>query len=117
MFACLKALRPGLIAVCCATVWPSFAQILNEVVVTATRTEQLVSEVLTDVTVIDRHTFHYSTCQSTAAVRQRTSRPGQEPKPDVGEALFQLGPVQASYFHAWFASNPVATAVLFTGQA
>jgi len=63
------------------------------------------------------HTFHYSTCQSTAAVRQRTSRPGQEPKPDVGEALFQLGPVQASYFHAWFASNPVATAVLFTGQA
>ena len=54
MFACLKALRPGLIAVCCATVWPSFAQILNEVVVTATRTEQLVSEVLTDVTVIDR---------------------------------------------------------------
>ena len=63
------------------------------------------------------HTFHYSTCQSTAAVRQRTSRPGQEPKPDVGEALFQLGPVQASYFHAWFASNPVATAALFTGQA
>ena len=40
MFACLKALRPGLIAVCCATVWPSFAQILNEVVVTAARIEQ-----------------------------------------------------------------------------
>jgi vitamin B12 transporter len=60
MFACLKALRPGLIAVCCATVWPSFAQILNEVVVTATRTEQLVSEVLTDVTVIDRQAIERS---------------------------------------------------------
>jgi cobyrinic acid a,c-diamide synthase len=62
------------------------------------------------------HTFHYSTCQSTVAVRRRTARPGQEPKPDAGEALFQLGPVQASYFHAWFASNPLATAALFTGQ-
>ena len=60
MFACLKALRPGLIAVCCATAWPCFAQILNEVVVTATRTEQLVSEVLTDVTVIDRQAIERS---------------------------------------------------------
>ena len=53
MFACLKALRPGLIAVCCVTIWPSFAQILNEVVVTAARIEQPLSEVLADVTVID----------------------------------------------------------------
>ncbi len=54
MFACLKALRPGLIAVCCATAGPGFAQILNEVVVTAARIEQPLSEVLADVTVIDR---------------------------------------------------------------
>jgi len=60
MFACFKALRPGLIAVCCATAWPSFAQILNEVVVTATRTEQLVSEVLANVTVIDRQAIERS---------------------------------------------------------
>lgn len=62
------------------------------------------------------HTFHYSTCDSAAAVRQRTARPGHEPKPDAGEALYYSGPVQASYFHAWFPSNPVATAALFTGQ-
>ena len=54
MLACLKALRPGLIAVCCATAGPGFAQILNEVVVTAARIEQPLSEVLADVTVIDR---------------------------------------------------------------
>ena len=60
MFACLKALRPGLIAVCCATVWPSFAQILNEVVVTAARIEQPLSEVLADVTVIDRASIERS---------------------------------------------------------
>ena len=62
------------------------------------------------------HTFHYSTCNSTAAVRQRTARPFQEPKPDVGEALYYSGSAQASYFHAWFPSNPVATAAFFTGQ-
>ena len=62
------------------------------------------------------HTFHYSTCDSTAAVRQRTARPGQDPQPDTGEALYYSGSVQASYFHAWFPSNPVATAALFVGQ-
>ena len=60
MFASLKALRPGLIVVCSATAWPSFAQILNEVVVTATRTEQLVSEVLADITVIDKQAIQRS---------------------------------------------------------
>ena len=60
MFACLKALWPGLIAVCCATVWPCFAQILNEVVVTAARIEQPLSEVLADVTVIDRASIERS---------------------------------------------------------
>ena len=60
MFACLKALRPGLIAVCCATAWPCFAQILDEVVVTAARIEQPLSEVLADVTVIDRASIERS---------------------------------------------------------
>ncbi len=60
MFACLKALRPGLIAVCCATAGPGFAQILNEVVVTATRIEQPVSEVIADVTVIERQAIELS---------------------------------------------------------
>ena len=60
MFSYLKALRPGLIAVCCATAWPCFAQILAEVVVTAARIEQPLSEVLADVTVIDRQAIQRS---------------------------------------------------------
>ena len=60
MFSYLKALRPGLIAVCCATAWPCFAQILDEVVVTAARIEQPLSEVLADVTVIDRQAIQRS---------------------------------------------------------
>ncbi len=60
MFAFFKALRPGLLAVCCATAWPSFAQILNEVVVTASRIEQPLSVVLADVTVIDRPSIERS---------------------------------------------------------
>jgi len=73
-------------------------------------------QLLTPTGLLRGHTFHYSTCQSTAAVRQRTARPGQQPKPDTGEALYYSGSVQASYFHAWFPSNPVATAALFIGQ-
>lgn len=71
MFAYLKALRPGLIAVCCATAWPCFAQILNEVVVTATRTEQSVGEVLADITVIDRQAIQRSGAVGIADVLSR----------------------------------------------
>ena len=63
------------------------------------------------------HTFHYSTCATTLPARHRTARPGCEPAPDAGEALYQLGSIQASYFHAWFASSPVATAALFSARA
>ncbi len=35
---------------------------------------------------------------------------------EVGEALNFSGSVQASFLHAWFPSNPVATAALFIGQ-
>src|SRR5690606_3634433 len=34
------------------------------------------------------HTFHYSTLQSDARVRTRTSRPGAAAAPDAGEALY-----------------------------
>ena len=34
-----------------------------------------------------------------------------------GEALYVQGSVKASYFHAWFASNPVAAARLFLKHA
>jgi len=60
------------------------------------------------------HTFHYSTCVTTLPAAYRTARSHQEPTPDAGEAVYQLGSIRASYFHAWFASNPQATAALFT---
>jgi cobyrinic acid a,c-diamide synthase len=43
----------------------------------------------------------------------RTSRPDASPATDAGEALWQHGPVRASYFHAWFASCPEAVVELF----
>lgn len=42
----------------------------------------------------------------------RSSRPGQDAHPDRGEALYRHGSVHASYFHAWFASQPRAVAAL-----
>ncbi|GAB3188101.1 cobyrinate a,c-diamide synthase [Hydrogenophaga aquatica] len=63
------------------------------------------------------HTFHYSTAATSAKVLTRTARPDAEPVPDAGEALYQLGSVRASYFHAWFASAPAAAASLFLPTA
>ena len=61
------------------------------------------------------HTFHYSTCDSSATVVARTSRPGEAQVPDAGEALYQQGSLHASYFHAWFPSSPGAVAHLLGG--
>jgi cobyrinic acid a,c-diamide synthase len=63
--------------------------------------------------VLRGHTFHYSTCVTTLPSDYRTARPGQAPVPDAGEAVYRVGSIQASYFHAWFASSPAATAALF----
>ena len=60
------------------------------------------------------HTFHYSTTETPLQPVARTARPDTDPLPDAGEALWQLGSVRASYFHAWFASCPQATAALFS---
>ena len=69
-----------------------------------------------DVHPLRGHTFHYSTCDTTLSPVAHTARPGVESAVGarVGEALYVQGPVRASYFHAWFASNPVATAQLFS---
>ena len=64
--------------------------------------------------VLRGHTFHYSSCESPLAVRTRTSSPGAGSR--EGEALFELGALRASYFHAWFPSSPPAVARLFTSQ-
>ena len=59
------------------------------------------------------HAFHYSTCATALPVTARTqAAPGRKLRGE-GEALYVSGSVQASYFHAWFASNPQAAARLF----
>lgn len=60
------------------------------------------------------HTFHYSTTETPLKSVHRTSRPHTAPEVGKGEAVWQRGSVIASYFHAWFASSPTATAMLFT---
>lgn len=62
------------------------------------------------------HTFHYSTCETALPVATRTqAAPGKKLRGE-GEALYVSGPtgaLRASYFHAWFASCPMAAAHLF----
>lgn len=60
------------------------------------------------------HTFHYSTTATSLQPANRTARPGHDPLPDAGEALWQQGAVRASYFHAWFPSCPDAVVELFS---
>lgn len=63
--------------------------------------------------VLRGHTFHYSTCATTMPALMRTqAAPGRKLRGD-GEALYVSRAVRASYFHAWFASNPLAAAHLF----
>jgi len=57
------------------------------------------------------HTFHYSRFETsllpqTHACRQRDAQ--------QGEAIYQQGNLHASYFHAYFPSNPQAVAALFS---
>lgn len=62
------------------------------------------------------HTFHYSTCSTPLAPATRTQAATGRKLRGEGEALYVAGPggnVKASYFHAWFASNPATAAALF----
>ena len=61
------------------------------------------------------HTFHYSSCETPLVPAAHTGRPDatQAIGARGGEAFYVHGPVRASYFHAWFASSPEATARLF----
>ena len=63
--------------------------------------------------VLRGHAFHYSTCSTQLpAVARTQAAPGRKLRGE-GEALYVSGSVKASYFHAWFASNPQAAAGLF----
>lgn len=62
------------------------------------------------------HTFHYSSCETPLMPAAFTDKPNSPAAAGAraGEALYVHGPVRASYFHAWFASSPEATAKLFS---
>ncbi len=63
--------------------------------------------------VLRGHAFHYSTCATAWPVAVRTqAAPGRKLRGE-GEAMYVKGSVKATYFHAWFASNPLAAARLF----
>lgn len=58
------------------------------------------------------HTFHYSTFATPLAPAQHTRK---HPSSAPGEAFYRHGSLSASYFHAYFPSNPAAVAALFLG--
>ena len=60
------------------------------------------------------HTFHYSRLETTVAPAAHTVK---HPSAVKGEAWYQAGSLSASYFHAYFPSNPAAVAALFTRSA
>jgi cobyrinic acid a,c-diamide synthase len=67
-------------------------------------------QLATDAGTLRGHTFHHSTCTTPLEPTGWTRSPDGERR---GEALYQQGDVRASYFHAWFASDPIAAATLF----
>lgn len=60
------------------------------------------------------HTFHHSTVATAWPADAQT-----EPVSPFGqpERVYRRGALRASYFHAWFASSPAATAALFLAEA
>lgn len=63
--------------------------------------------------VLRGHSFHYSRCETPLASAHRT----EPARGGAGEAVYRVGSVQASYFHAWFPSSPAAAASLFLAGA
>jgi len=57
------------------------------------------------------HAFHYSRFETKLDPWLRTTRTGDQ---QPGEAVYRLGSITASYFHAYFASNPDAIADVLT---
>ncbi|MYM75961.1 cobyrinate a,c-diamide synthase [Duganella sp. FT134W] len=60
--------------------------------------------------VLRGHTFHYSKLETKVAPAAYTVK---HPSAIQGEAWYRVGSLTASYFHAYFPSNPAAVAALF----
>ncbi|HCN91382.1 MAG TPA: cobyrinate a,c-diamide synthase [Oxalobacteraceae bacterium] len=56
------------------------------------------------------HTFHYSRLETGVAPSAQTVK---HPSGVAGEAVYRSGSLTASYFHAYFPSNPTAVAAMF----
>ena len=65
--------------------------------------------------VLRGHTFHYSLLGDRRWRRWRT--PSSIRPATQGEAVYRVGSLTASYFHAYFPSNPAAVAALFARVA
>jgi len=63
--------------------------------------------------VLRGHTFHYSTLETPLSAVQRTLT---HPKNTAGEAIYRVGSLTASYFHAYFPSCPRAIAAVLGGE-
>ena len=60
------------------------------------------------------HTFHYSRLETPVPPTATTVK---HPSGAAGEAVYRIGALTASYFHAYFPSNPAAVAALFSRSA
>jgi cobyrinic acid a,c-diamide synthase len=59
------------------------------------------------------HTFHYSRLETPVSPTAWTVK---HPSGAQGEAVYRVGSLTASYFHAFFASNPAGAASLLRGE-
>jgi cobyrinic acid a,c-diamide synthase len=60
------------------------------------------------------HTFHYSLLETPLPAQDHTVKTSNGA---LGEAVYRIGSLTASYFHGYFPSNPPAVASLFGGAA
>jgi len=92
-------------------VWP-MAGLLQGAVAMQPRLAGLGSQGLpTEQGVLRGHTFHYSRLETTVTPAAHTVK---HPSAIQGEAWYRVGSLTASYFHAYFPSNPAAVAALFS---
>ena len=92
------------------TVWP-MAGLLPGAVAMQSRLAGLGSQGWhTPQGILRGHTFHYSRMDTAFPPAATTLK---HPSGAEGEAIYQHGSLTASYFHAYFASNPAAVAALF----
>ncbi|USX15293.1 cobyrinate a,c-diamide synthase [Oxalobacteraceae bacterium OTU3CAMAD1] len=93
------------------TIWP-MAGLLTGSVAMQPRLAGLGPQALpTEHGILRGHTFHYSKLATTVQPAAHTIK---HPSAIQGEAWYRAGSLTASYFHAYFPSNPAAVAALFS---